>query len=156
MSEKIFDPNEPVLDKRRWERVELDNGVVYVKEMEASDLLFCQEHSTRAPGGPVHLAIDMAGLQIWQIVVSCYRGPEAGAARVFEVIHTERIKRFRREEWLRLREAIERVNGMTEQEADGLRDFTAVPPDASPGTPPPGVSRTSTDFPTNSPAPAPA
>lgn len=155
MSEKLFDPNEPIIDRRRLEKVTLDNGVLWVKEMEVADLLFCQEHSQRAPGGPAYLAVDFSAMQIWQIVVSCYRGPEPEAARTFEISHTNRIKKLRPEEWLKIRQAIENVNGMADEEAAALRDFTAAPPDDSPGTGPSGASAISIDFPANSPSPAP-
>jgi hypothetical protein len=155
MNEKIFDPNEPVVDQRRSERVELDNGVVYVKEMETADLLFCQEHSTRT-GGPAGGTVDFSAMQIWQVVVSCYRGKEPEARRVFDITHTDRIRKLRREEWFKLRDAIDRVNGMAAEEAATVRDFTEPLPDGSPGTSLSSLSGNSAGFPVNSPSLIPA
>lgn len=156
MSEKLFDPNEPIIDRRPVERVELEGGVVYVKGMEAADVLFCQEHSTRAPGGPAHLALDFSAMQIWQIVVSCYKGKEPDAPRMFDVSHTQRIKKLSRADWIKLREAIDTVNGVSEEAASEMRDFTAAGPDDSPEMKPSSVCATSAGFPANSPSPIPA
>lgn len=148
--ETIFDPKAPPLDRRRIERVELDGGVVYVKEMTAADALFCNEHSLRRGGGPAESQIDMSALMIWQIMRSCYRGKESQAPLTFEVSDMPAIQRLRAEEWNRLRDAINKVNGLAEAEVSALRDFTAVPPDAAPETSEAGASGGSPAFPVNS------
>ena len=152
--ETIFDPKTPPLDRRRVERVALDGGVIYVKEMTAADALFCNEHALRRGGGPAEMRLDIAALSLWQVVCSCYRGKESGAARTFEMTDTPVIQALRAEEWNRLREAINRVNGLADEEVAALQDFTRSPADDGLGTSAPGASSTSTGFPVNSPTSA--
>lgn len=150
MSEILFDPKAPPIDRRRCERVELDGGVIYVKEMTAADALFCNEHSLRRGGGPADAQIDMSALMLWQIVRSCYRGKEPEAPPTFDVSDTPAIQRLRAEEWNRLREAINKVNGLADEEVAALEDFTGAPAEETPATSAPGASSTSTGFPVNS------
>lgn len=144
MTETIFDPKAPREDKRRCERVELDGGVVYVKEMQAADSLFCLEHSVRPSPGPGGQSIDVGGMQIWQVVVSCYRGPEPDAGRVFEITDVHCIRELRNSDWRRLQDAIERVNGLAESEVAAAQDFTGAARDGSPATLRSGASSNST------------
>jgi hypothetical protein len=57
---------------------------------------------------------------------------------------------LRAEEWNRLRDAINKVNGLADEEVSAMQDFTEVPPGGAPETFGPGVSVTSTGFPANS------
>ncbi len=126
MEEKVFDPKSQQADQRRAEKVHLDGGVVWVKEMQAADTLFCLQHSTRQ-GADQAMSLDMGGLQIWQVVRSCYRGPEPEALPVFDVTDVPVIQRLRAEEWNMLRDAINRVNGLAKSEVAALKDFTPAP-----------------------------
>jgi hypothetical protein len=148
MEETIFDPRAAMPDRRRCERLELDGGVLYVKEMTAADTMFCLQNATRA-GAPAHMALDMGGLTLWQVIVSCYRGPEPEAVRIFEARDMPVIQKLRAEEWNRLREVINRVNGLADEEVAATRDFTAPPGDASPASLPSFVSNNSAGSPTS-------
>jgi hypothetical protein len=118
--------------------------------MTAADALFCNEHSLRRGGGPADMQLDMSALAIWQIMRSCYRGREPQASLIFEVSDMPAVQRLRAEEWNRLRDAINKVNGLAEAEVSALRDFTEAPPDADHGTSAPGAFEPSTGFPANS------
>ena len=131
---KIFNPKEVQPDQRRWEWVELDTGWVVVKEMQASDTLFCLDHSARPLAGPAQFKLDMGGLQIWQVIMSCYTGEAADAPRVFDITDMPVVQQLRGEVWTRLRDAIERVNGLADTEVAAAQAFTAAGPDALPGT----------------------
>jgi len=152
MSLPIFDPKLPRADHRRGEWVELDAGKVYVREMNARDSLFVLEHSQRqAPAGMPSL--NVGNMQTWNIIVSCYRGPEKDAARIFEIGDIEAIHGLRAAEWRKLLDAIERVNALSEAEVQEIEDFTLPGRDGSPGTSPSGVSSISTGFPERSASP---
>jgi len=131
---KIFNPKEPQPDVRRWKWVELDNGWVVVKEMAASDTLFCLDHSARPMAGPAQFKLDMGGLQIWQVIMSCYRGPEADAPRVFEITDVPVVQKLRGEVWNRLRDAIDEVNGLSDSVVEEAQAFTEAAPAGLPAT----------------------
>jgi hypothetical protein len=129
---KLFNPKEPVLDQRRREWVELDNGWVCVWEMDFADTLFVRDQSLRpGPGGGQTVGNDAV---LWQILVSCHAGEESGSPRTFEVTDFPRIQKLRSAESGELLKAIERVNGLRDEEVSALKSFTPPPPDSSPPT----------------------
>jgi len=112
--------------------------------MMASDKLFVLERSQR-PSGPGGVpSIDSGSVLLWQVVVSCYTGPTAEAARVFEMTDIPVIQKLRGRDWDRLIAAIERVNSLADEEVAALEDFTPAPRDASAATSRSGVSTNST------------
>jgi hypothetical protein len=135
----IFNPQAPFLDTLRREWVELDGGWVCVREMQAADSLFIMEHSSR----PGRNELDMTRYRIWRIVVSCYKGEEPGAERTFGLTDLDRVQKLRAAEWAKLIEAIDRVNGLADEEVSAAQDFTEAPEEPSSETSPSGVSRIS-------------
>ena len=145
MSEPLFDPKIPHEQQLRHEWVSLDGGRVCVREMTAADNLFVMERSTRLGTGPQEMRIDAGSIQMWQVVVCCYKSPEPDSERIFDITDLPVIQKLRNAEWRRLQEAIERVNALADSEVSALQDFTAAPEDGLPAISRPGRSSTSTD-----------
>lgn len=118
----LFDPDAPVTDERRKEKVTLDRGYVWVWELDAADYLFISERTLR-PDGSAGNPVDRV---LWRILVSCYKGDQPGAERVFGMQHLPRLQKLRGVELARLLAAIERVNGLDAEEVPRLMDFTAA------------------------------
>jgi len=142
----IFNPKAEWQDRRRSEWVTLDAGRVCVVEMRASESLFVLEHASR-PGAPQALAVDGQAVMLWQIVVSCYDGPGPQAKRIFGPEDIPAIQRLRAAEWRRLLDTIERVNALSDTEAQATTDFTAAGADGSSATSPSGALKISTGSP---------
>jgi hypothetical protein len=125
----LFDAKAPVLDMRRKEWVSLDSGRLCVWEMEAADTLFIVERSMRpvTSGQQPKIAASVDAM-LWRVVVSCHKGEEAAAERVFDITDLGRISKLRKTEWDRLLGAIERVNGLDAEEVPKLLDFTPAAP----------------------------
>jgi len=127
--EPLFDAKAPVIDQRRKEWVSLDAGRLCVWEMEAGDTLFIVERSMRPGREREGLTAAVASdSMLWRVLVSCYKGEQAGAERVFDITDLPRIQHLRKTEWDKLLAAIERVNGLDEGEVPALKDFTPAPP----------------------------
>src|SRR6266568_5081224 len=126
-TEPLFDAKAPVLDQRRKDWVSLDQGRLCVWEMEAADTLFIVERSLR-PASDRKAELAASDAMLWRVLVSCYKGDQAGAQRVFGVEDLPRIQRLRKAEWDRLLAAIERVNGLAPEEVPALQDFTPAAP----------------------------
>jgi hypothetical protein len=125
--EPLFDAKAPVIDRRRKEWISLDSGRLCVWEMAAADTLFIIEQSVR-PGRDRPLVPIAGDAMLWQVVVSCYKGDQPGAERVFQITDLARIQQLRKSEWDRLLAAIERVNATDAAEVERLQDFTPAAP----------------------------
>lgn len=146
----IFNPKLPRADHRRGEWVELEDGRLYVREMNARDSLFVLEHSQRPAGPGQGMGLNLGSLQTWQIVVSCYNGEGPEARRIFDITDVEAIQSLRSAEWRKILDAVERVNALSDQEVSDLADFTAAGAAGSPETSSSGASNNSTGFPEKS------
>jgi hypothetical protein len=122
----LFDAKAPVVDMRRKEWVSLDTGRLCVWEMEAADTLFIVERSLRP--GQKDGRLSAGDAMLWRVLVSCYKGEETEAERVFDITDLPRIQRLRKAEWDKLLEAIERVNGLDPAEVPDLEAFTPALP----------------------------
>src|SRR5436190_6655348 len=103
----LFDAKAPIEDHRRREWVSLDAGRLCVWELEAADLLFIVENAARGPGDAKARVNSTDGV-LWRVLVSCYKGEEPGAQRVFDITDLPRIQKLRKTEWDKLLAAIER------------------------------------------------
>ena len=127
MSErKLFNAKEPVEDHLRKKWVELDTGWVSVWELEFSDMMFIKDQSVRlGPGGAETPSPDAV---MWQILVSCHLGDQAGSPRAFEITDLPRIQKLRSGEYQKILLAMQEVNSLNEQEVNALKDFTPARP----------------------------
>src|SRR6266478_6009354 len=94
----LFDAKAPLIDQRRKEWVSLDSGRLCVWEMEAADTLFIVERSLR-PSSDQKQQLSAGDAMLWRVLVSCYKGDQPGAQRVFDVTDLPRIQRLRKAEW---------------------------------------------------------
>src|SRR5258708_6492940 len=136
LSVPIFDPKTPHESRLKHEWVTIDGGRLCVREMTAADNLFVMERSTRTGGGPADMRIDAGGIQLWQVVVCCYDGPDAKAKRIFDITDVGVIQSLKNRDWRKIQDAIERVNGLADEEVAALQDFTAAAADGFAATSP--------------------
>lgn len=127
MDEKIFNPKEPWIDRRRYEWVQLDAGRVCVRELTAADSLFVMQQSTRPAMAGRAAQMDNSQAMLWQIQASCYNGHEESSQLIFDITDLPVIQRLRQSEWGKLVAAIERVNALADEEVERLEDFTRAP-----------------------------
>ncbi len=143
----IFDPKVPHESRLRHEWVTIDGGRLCVREMTAADNLFVLERSTRTGREAADIHIDAGGIQLWQVVVCCYDGPDAKAKRIFDITDVGAIQGLKNRDWRKIQDAIERVNGLADEEVAALQDFTGAGAADFAATLPPGASSTSTASP---------
>lgn len=115
----------------RHEWVSLDCGDLCVREMTAAQGTTLAERSQRPSIDP-RGGFDTGEAVLWQILLSCFTDDTPAAQPVFAE-HAEDIgiiMNLRLEEFKRLAQAINRVNGSDMTEVEVLRDFSALTQDA--------------------------
>lgn len=124
-----FDKAKLAHPNRRIERVELDAGEVWVKELTCAETAQLMERAARPKIDP-RGGVDPAASVIWQIILSCYEGEDKDARRVFGDGDEHLLYNLRMEEMARLNAAINRVNGQSETEVQALTSFFGPTPDS--------------------------
>ena len=111
----------------RREKVTLDCGDVWVREMTCAEAMQLGERAARPAVDP-RGGLDPGESVLWQILLSCYEDDSDDASRLFtEAPDDVRIiYGLRLEEFNELMQAVNRVNGRDASEVELLRDFTAA------------------------------
>jgi hypothetical protein len=113
----------PRPDRLRREWVSLDNGDVCVWELTAAEMGVMSERSTRPAIDP-RGGIDTTGASAWMAALSCRQDDAPGSPRIWDDLAVSEILALRFEEWARLQETMQRLNGLDAESVEERRDFT--------------------------------
>jgi hypothetical protein len=134
---------------KEW--VPLDGGEVCVWEMTAAEMLSLGQQSARPSMDP-RGGVDTTTAALLLAAFCTHAGEEIDSPRIWEQLQVLEIQSLRGEEFTRLQEAIQRVNGTAKEAVEGVRDFTTAPEGLSTSASPSSASSNSgAVFPPNSP-----
>lgn len=146
-----YQPPEPARlhEKLRKEWVELDGGDVCVWEMRAPEMLSLGERSQR-PGIDPRGGVDVTSAALLLTAFCTHVDDLPGSPRVWDDLQLGQINLLRSEEFTRLQEAIQRVNGTSPAAIEAVRDFTLATGAPNTSDSPSSASSNSTGSPVSS------
>lgn len=127
---------------KEW--VDLDGGPVCVWEMTAAEMLSLGQQSAR-PSMDARGGVDTTTAALLLAAFCTHAGEEIDSPRIWEQMQVMEIQSLRGEDFTRLQEAIQRVNGTAREAVESMRDFTAVLGELSTSDSPSSASSSSAD-----------
>jgi hypothetical protein len=115
----------PGRDRLRKEWVSLDGGDVCCWELTAAEMLQMAERAARPAVDP-RGGVSASVAAVWLVALATRYDDQAASGRVWDDLNFEEVYQLRFEEFARLQQTLERLNGLDPQELNHLRDFTAA------------------------------